>query len=592
MEEADREMLQVEAENRMRNLTWTVSGDYRQKVKPDTELYFRSRSRGLYQAACEGEFFRLYDQNELSLYILKKIFLGADSGELYLLVRMVMDAAAHRRLIQERPGAAGLRRHAASDFQEQEFERCAAYPLGRLELLWYGRAAGRDPLPNRQYRDSYEALLQLEQQGEHLPDTARHTSAMPVIETADQIYNRMVDPAFVKKHGGLEEVLAVSLEDLAAANMDWKEFLGEEDVTDLLPDPAAGDTAGGEGKKQDRDNQTIQVDERMRLKSYQYMELNYGRSYLKPLEQKRRNYTLCRGNHEGCRLYYTEGILRNCVRRNYQYEYVSQQRKNNLKQYRKYQPVVMRNISVLSGMLRQAMIRRNEREMVRSKSGRILPRELWRVGRSRDPRLFQKNVKKNHTEFVVDILIDASGSQRSRNSEVALQAYIISESLSLVNIPHQVQSFCTCWDFTILQRFRDYDDPREQNRRIFDYSTSANNRDGLAVRAATAALLRRPEENRILIILSDGRPNDRIVNHTQTRAPVEYVGHFAVCDTAEEIRKARHSGIAVLGVFAGMEQDLEAEKKIFGRDFAYIRNIQNFSPVVGRYLRSQLDHTG
>lgn len=60
-------------------------------------------------------------------------------------------------------------------------------------------------------------------------------------------------------------------------------------------------------------------------------------------------------------------------------------------------------------------------------------------------------------------------------------------------------------------------------------------------------------------------------------------------DTAFEVRKLRNLGTAVLGVFAGEEQDLQAERRIFGKDFAYIRNIANFSNVVGRYLRKQLE---
>lgn len=58
--------------------------------------------------------------------------------------------------------------------------------------------------------------------------------------------------------------------------------------------------------------------------------------------------------------------------------------------------------------------------------------------------------------------------------------------------------------------------------------------------------------------------------------------------TATEVRKLRNKRIAVLGVFAGEEEDLQAEKKIFGRDFAYIRDIGNFANVVGRYLKRQL----
>ena len=44
--------------------------------------------------------------------------------------------------------------------------------------------------------------------------------------------------------------------------------------------------------------------------------------------------------------------------------------------------------------------------------------------------------------------------------------------------------------------------------------------------------------------------------------------------------------------FAGEEKDLATEKKIFGKDFAYIRDIANFSKIVGRYLTKQLEIDG
>ena len=143
-----------------------------------------------------------------------------------------------------------------------------------------------------------------------------------------------------------------------------------------------------------------------------------------------------------------------------------------------------------------------------------------------------------------------------------------------------------------MQRFREYDDPRSENQRVLDFVTSANNRDGLAIRAAGDGLLRRPEENKILIVLSDGRPNDVIVNRPGSRNPRPYQGEYAVRDTAYEVRKLRGEGVYVLGVFAGKEKDLAAEKKIFGKDFAYIREIANFSRVTGRYLRRLLDWEG
>ena len=55
------------------------------------------------------------------------------------------------------------------------------------------------------------------------------------------------------------------------------------------------------------------------------------------------------------------------------------------------------------------------------------------------------------------------------------------------------------------------------------------------------------------------------------------------------MRRLRSEGVSVLGVFVGEEKELDAEKKIFGKDFAYIRSIENFSKVVGRYLTKQLE---
>ena len=49
-------------------------------------------------------------------------------------------------------------------------------------------------------------------------------------------------------------------------------------------------------------------------------------------------------------------------------------------------------------------------------------------------------------EYVIDILLDSSGSQAKRQPQVAAQGYIISEALSRVGIPHKVMSFCSFWD--------------------------------------------------------------------------------------------------------------------------------------------------
>ncbi len=189
---------------------------------------------------------------------------------------------------------------------------------------------------------------------------------------------------------------------------------------------------------------------------------------------------------------------------------------------------------------------------------------------------------------MVDVLIDASGSQRVRQEQVALQAYIIMQALSSVHIPHRVMSFCTFWDHTILQRYREYDEDASANEKIFNFTTSSNNRDGLAIRAASLGLLEREEERKIMIILSDGRPYDVILNRPNARNPQPTTEIMRCAIPARKYGVSETSGCRFSGI-CREEKDLEAEKKIFGRDFAYIRDISRFSRIVGSYLNKQLE---
>ena len=588
----DQELLESEAEHRIRNLVWSVSGDYSLTVNPDVKLFLRSKERGISKAVSEGAFFRYFNKNEFSLYLMKKLYFDADERSLSRIVSVCMDAAVTQKIAQDHPGVWNIRKRAAEEILEQDFERYSRTHLGYFLLTYYGRVADGEARTVDAKSEKYLTWMRILSEEVCRHTTEEKMSPRPVIELVDHMYNHLVDPNFEKRHGDLAHVLDVTLEELAEADFNWEDFLKEEMASlqnDTSEASRESDHMQTEQSEKIRSNRVYELDDKARAKAYSYMELNYGRSYMKPLEQKRMNHALCRGVHEGCSLYFTDGILHNMVRRNYQSEYVRRQLEFNQIAYKRSEKLAARNIRQLADMMKQSLIRRSEKEWVRSDYGSIQTMELWKVGRTQESRLFRKEIVRDNSDFVVDILMDASGSQRDRRGSVAVQGYIISEALSIVGIPHRVQSFCTCWDYTILERFREYDDPREKNKKIFEFSTSANNRDGLAIKTVAHTLLQREEEHKILIILSDGRPNDRIVNRAVSRSPLLYVGDFAVYDTAEEVRRARNAGIAVLGVFAGEEEDLAAEKKIFGRDFAYIRNIQNFSHVVGRYLRRQLD---
>lgn len=584
----------LELENRIRNLLWTVSGDYKLDMKPDVSLFLRSKAIALYDGIKQGALARFYDKDLLGLYLVKKVFLQADEGELTAVAQLCIEEAIGEKICEERPGIRNMQREAFEDILDQEFEKMpsqADFP-GRLKV-----AVLRRRLDGGVYRveQKLQPFMDLVIRSGEAEDT------MELIRCIDELYNSMIDPAFEQRRGSLERVMAVTLEELT--EFSWEDFLSEEMYEEALEsyvEKLTTNMAGMEDrsvteemeqKRQKKKNITVVTPE-MLEKAYTYVELNYGRTYLSEAEEKKINYLMCRGVHSDCSLYFTEGVLKNPVKRNYQYEYAKRLRNKNIWLYHDKHRIVKRNISVLTDTLRKSLVLRSETQTVLSDRGQIVPSRLWRVGRSQDAKLFERELKADASDFVVDVLIDASGSQMSRQGEVALQAYIISEALSNVEIPHRVMSFCTFWDYTILHRFREYDDPRSANENIFNYVTSSNNRDGLAIKTAGYGLLAREEEKKILIVLSDGKPYDVLVNRPNARNPKPYQGKEAIADTATEIRRLRNLDVSVLGVFAGEEKDLATEKKIFGKDFAYIRNIKNFSKIVGRYLTKQLETDG
>lgn len=584
----------LELENRIRNLLWTVSGDYKLDMKPDISLFLRSRAIALYDGIKQGALARFYDKDLLGLYLVKKVFLQAGEGELTAVAQLCIEEAIGEKLCEERPGIRSMQREAFEDILDQEFEEMPSQKdlLGRLKV-----AVLRRRLDGGEYRVERRMVpfMELVIRAGEAKDT------MELIRVIDELYNTLVDPMFERLHGNLERVLAVTLEELTEYS--WEDFLSEEMYEEALEsyvEQLTTNMAGMEDrsvteemeeKRHKKKNITVVTPE-MLEKAYTYVELNYGKTYLSEAEEKRINYLMCRGVHSDCSLYFTEGILKNPAKRNYQYEYAKRLRNKNIWLYHDKHRIVKRNISVLTDTLRKSLVLRSETQTVLSDRGQIVPSRLWRIGRSRDAKLFEQELKGEASEFVVDVLIDASGSQMSRQGEVALQAYIISEALSNVEIPHRVMSFCTFWDYTILHRFREYDDPRTANENIFNYVTSSNNRDGLAIKTAGHGLLAREEEKKILIVLSDGKPYDVLVNRPNARNPKPYQGKEAISDTATEIRHLRNLEVSVLGVFAGEEKDLATEKKIFGKDFAYIRDIKNFSKIVGRYLTKQLEIDG
>jgi len=115
-----------EAENRLRNLMWTISGDYALDTKLDVESYERSKYISLYDAVKQGAFARFYDKNAFALYLVKKVYCGADERPLTELAQLCVDTASYRRIAEERPGV-----------PELVHPQLLVFPDDKWQRLWY-----------------------------------------------------------------------------------------------------------------------------------------------------------------------------------------------------------------------------------------------------------------------------------------------------------------------------------------------------------------------------------------------------------------------------------------------------------------------
>lgn len=564
-------------ENRLQNLLWTVSGDYNCDVKINPADLQKSPEIAFYNMILQGAFQKYFDAEVFETYMQKKIQYGAEPSVLFLISKLCIDSAVCQKVCAERKGIENIRRKAFRETLKKDAFRFSHTDWDYLEYCYL-----EFQLYQKIRNPKLQPLLL------KIAALSHTNSIKDVCKCIDEVYHTAYEKGFAKYFKGISKDtngLQSGTED-SEETKEQDNLISEEDTVNIF----SGHVDAQDNGKQDKSTaRLLSLDKQSSEHLEKYIELNYGKSILPPNEKSRLQKQMCTGIHEDCRLHITKGVLHNQTENNAKTDYVKRIKEENLHIYKKNFLLTRQNILSLSNLLKRALLTRTERELCTSEYGTICPEKLWNLGRTDNSMLFKRELLQDNSDFAVEVLIDASGSQQRRQSLVALQGFIISRALSLAEIPHRVTGFCTFGSYTILNEYRDYLDNSDADENIFEFYGSANNRDGLAIRAAADSLDKQPQENKILIVLSDGNPNDIIAANSRQKAEKQpYCLDFAVKDTATEVRRLRNRKISVLGVFAGEEEDLQAEKKIFGKDFAYIRDISNFANIVGHYLKKQI----
>lgn len=579
-----------EFENRINNLSWTISGNYDEDMDT-SEKDYSSKDVSLYFAIVAGARRKFLDWNIIKKYIISRMKKGYNKDILMTLIQIVLNCVVENKVINERPGVEEIRNKAYSDILVNYNKIHKEDILQILKYTFILESIDKHPAVDSLimriindiktidcseelmnilkrldeiYLTYFEHIMNSQQQEKNINDKQ--------IKNVNVDFDTFSDFMYEELYMDEESIESIESEINNISNSMLVENLGEMNDINLEKSP----------------NRTIYVDETMAQKIYEKVEYYYGKSFLNENDIRRIEIKYCRDVHEGCRIHFTDGVLRSKCSNAFQLKYVTRQKENNIFKYRDNIKLHKRSINKLKESISRILIEESAVDRIYSNNGTICANKAWRIGRSNNTEIFYKDIQNEKGKYVIDILLDASGSQSRNQFNVAIQAFIIAKALTLVGIPNRVMGYLSFLDYTVLKRYRDYNDNINACENIFEYFAAGNNRDGLAIKATCDALLEREEENKILIILSDGKPNDIKIGKDRSRSlrgETSYKGIIGVKDTALEVRKARKQGILVLGVFTGKESDLESEKIIYGKDFIYTKNIERFSDIVAMYLK-------
>ena len=581
---------EYEFDNRVNNLAWTVAGKYDEDIDI-SEKDYTSKDASMYYAIIAGAMRKYIDWETVKKYLVNRMKSGYNKDILCTIIQIVLNDIVEKKVIEERPGVIDIRNKAYDDILKSYSKIHKEDILKLLKYTYVLQRMDRHPVMDRLVRKILREINNIDVHGD----------IMEILKKVDEIYLTYFQYILDSQNQNVEfvedNIKNVEVDFDTFADFMLEELYDDQEVENVeteINNFTGGMLVDGLGdEKEDinlesKPHRVLYVNEEILNKIYKRVEYYYGKSYLNEGDRRKIESRNCRNVHEGCRLHFTDGVLRSHCENAFQLKYVTRQKDNNLFEFQYKMKVYRRQINKLRECFSRLLIEESSSDRLYSDCGTIYANKAWRIGRSSNNKIFYKDVDNGKGRYVIDILLDSSGSQTSKQFMVAIQAYILSAALTLAGIPNRVMGFQSFLDYTILKRFRDYNDNVRKCEDIFEYYCSGNNRDGLAIKATCDGLLEREEENKILIVLSDGKPNDVKIGKDSSRSirgEMSYKGIVGIKDTAMEVRKARKRGIMVLGVFTGKEIDLEAEKKIYGKDFIYIKDIQRFSDIVSTYLK-------
>lgn len=562
--------------NRWDNISWTVAENY---TLSWNELLFPSLD--FYSSALRGAVEKYYSTQTMEEFLRRFALKQNNAKELLTIAQILLEELVSTPLLKQRPGLWEQRDKSIQTFYDTLPSRGLELAT-ELKLAYYQRKKNKVPVAAPLTLQLVEDILRFCPQKndtteviqflQHLYDKYFHVSStLPPDEK--KTYETFVQ----KKKIDVPHIQQTSSQPLLAEEELEKFNIGSAEFTEVEQ----------EDSDKSRREEDVKTAALPRNDIYHITQKHYGKEVFPRYKVQQWEKEISTGIHQDIHLYFAGGEF--AEENSYYAARVEDNFSENMEYYNNNHLTYERGIRKLMVTIQNALLEENENSPVRSNTGQLIAKDLWKYSYLGEDRIFQKVQKWETKDLYVDILLDSSASQDSRKSQVATECYIIASALTRLHIKTRVISFNNFYNYLVLKIYRDYLDSPVKNTEIFRYTPSGSNRDGMAIKLLRHQMEQHRDQRRIIIVLSDGKPNDEIhlnIVGTQDIDGQDYVEETALHDTAKEVLMTKLKDIHIFGVFMGEEEDIGKVKKIYGTDFAYITDVRRFHDVVGIFLKT------
>lgn len=220
-----------------------------------------------------------------------------------------------------------------------------------------------------------------------------------------------------------------------------------------------------------------------------------------------------------------------------------------------------------------------------SNRGKLVEKIAYKSQISDRAKIFEHKIKGESNNLTVDLILDASASLLHIESDIAIEAYILSKSLENNNIKNRIISYQTVQDYTVITILKDYDE-KSDIKKIFRYKAIGWNRDGYFFKAYKYLLGK--EKDLFTIILTDANPSDfRPLISKGIKPNKKYSDEASLEDTKNELIELRKRGVKISAI---LNSDfIENAQELYKNKFVKIQKIPQIANVARKFIQKEIN---